>query len=225
MSEITTEADRIVGALAAGGGGLDPYPLYAELHELGEASLLTPGKLPYSAAAFGYRAVDQIMRDATFEVHDALRLEPMSPTWREHPVLVTLMNSMMFSNGVRHGRMRALFRKVFTPRRVQEMEPDVIAIAAELLDRIELLGAAAPRSTTWPSSPTCCPRGWSAGCSACPTPTSAGSAPQVDVINDWLDFRRKGAGGAGGRGQGGDRHHDVLPGPDRAAPGQSRSGT
>jgi cytochrome P450 len=192
MSEITTEADRIVGALAAGGGGLDPYPLYAELHELGTASLLTPGKLPYSAAAFGYRAVDQIMRDATFEVHDALRLEPMSPTWREHPVLVTLMNSMMFSNGVRHGRMRALFRKVFTPRRVQEMEPDVIAIAAELLDRIELLGAGGAEVDYMAEFAYLLPARVVGRLLGLPDSDISWFRAQVDVINDWLDFRRKG---------------------------------
>jgi cytochrome P450 len=192
MSEITSEVDRIVGALAGGGGGLDPYPLYAELHGLGEASALTAGKLPYSAAAYGYRAVDQIMRDATFEVHDALRLEPMTPTWREHPVLVTLMNSMMFSNGDRHGRMRALFRKVFTPRRVQEMEPDVIAIAAELLDRIELLGAGGAEVDYMAEFAYLLPARVVGRLLGLPDADISWFRAQVDVINDWLDFRRKG---------------------------------
>jgi len=192
MSEITSEVDRIVGALAGGGGGLDPYPLYAELHGLGEASALTAGKLPYSAAAYGYRAVDQIMRDATFEVHDALRLEPMTPTWREHPVLVTLMNSMMFSNGDRHGRMRALFRKVFTPRRVQEMEPDVVAIAAELLDRIELLGAGGAEVDYMAEFAYLLPARVVGRLLGLPDADISWFRAQVDVINDWLDFRRKG---------------------------------
>jgi cytochrome P450 len=192
MSEITSEADRLVGALAAGGGRLDPYPLYAELHGLGEASALTSGKLPYSAAAYGYRAVDQIMRDASFEVHDALRLEPMSPTWREHPVLVTLMNSMMFSNGDRHGRMRSLFRKVFTPRRVQEMEPDVIAIAAELLDRIELLGAGGAEVDYMAEFAYLLPARVVGRLLGLPDSDISWFRAQVDVINDWLDFRRKG---------------------------------
>ncbi|TDU90951.1 cytochrome P450 [Kribbella voronezhensis] len=192
MTEITGDAERIVAALAAGGGQLDPYPLYAELHELGQASALTSGKLPYAAAAYGYRAVDQIMRDATFEVHDALRLEPMSPTWREHPVLVTLMNSMMFSNGDRHGRMRALFRKVFTPRRVQEMEPDVIAIAAELLDRIELLGAGGAEVDYMAEFAYLLPARVVGRLLGLPDDDISWFRAQVDVINDWLDFRRKG---------------------------------
>lgn len=192
MSEITSEVDRIVGALAAAGGGLDPYPLYAELHGLGEASALTAGKLPYAAAAFSYRAVDQILRDATFEVHDALRLEQASPTWREHPVLVMLMNSMMFSNGDRHGRMRALFRKVFTPRRVQEMEPDVIAIASELLDRIELLGAGGAEVDYMAEFAYLLPARVVGRLLGLPDDDISWFRAQVDVINDWLDFRRKG---------------------------------
>ncbi len=81
------------------------------------------------------------MRDTSFQVHDAYWMEAMTPSWREHSVLVTLMNSMMFSNGDRHRRMRGLFRKVFTPRRVAAMEPEIVRIASELLDRLADHGA------------------------------------------------------------------------------------
>ena len=133
-------ADDIVRALA-GGGTADPYPLYADLHRLGEAVALTAPDLPYAATVHSYRAVDQLMRDTSFEVYDAFWLASTTPDWQRHPVLVMLMNSMMFSNGDQHGRMRALFRKVFTPRRVRRMEPEIVRITAELLDRLAELGA------------------------------------------------------------------------------------
>ena len=195
--------DEIVRMLAAGGGNLDPYPLYARLHDLGEACALTAPELPYAAAVVGYRAVDQIMRDASFEVHDALRLEAMTPRWAEHPVLVTLMNSMMFSNGDRHGRMRGLFRKVFTPRRVQAMEPDILAITAELLDRMAELGADGSEVDYMAEFAYLLPARVVGRLLGLPDADIAWFRSQVDLINDWLDFRRKGA--------------DVLAGADQAA--------
>jgi cytochrome P450 len=183
--------DDIVRALAAGGTA-DPYPLYAQLHQLGEALALTAPELPYSAAVFGYRAVDRIMRDASFEVHDALRMESMTPTWRDHPVLVTLMNSMMFSNGDRHGRMRGLFRKVFTPRRVQAMEPEIVRITAELLDRVAELGADGSEVDYMAEFAYLLPARVVGQLLGLPDEDISWFRSQVDLINDWLDFRRKG---------------------------------
>jgi cytochrome P450 len=194
--------DDIVRALAAGGTA-DPYPLYAQLHQLGEALAVTAPELPYSAAVFGYRAVDRILRDASFEVHDALWLGAMTPTWRDHPVLVTLMNSMMFSNGDRHGRMRGLFRKVFTPRRVQAMEPDIIGITAELLDRMADLGADGSEVDYMAEFAYLLPARVVGRLLGLPDADISWFRSQVDLINDWLDFRRKGA--------------DVLAAADQAA--------
>lgn len=185
-----TTGDDLVKALATGGGNLDPYPLYAQLHRLGEVTALTG--LPYAAAVYSYRAVDEIMRDASFEVHDALRLEPMTPDWRDHPVLVTLMNSMMFSNGDRHGRMRGLFRKVFTPRRVQAMEPEIVKITAELLDRVADLGADGSEVDYMAEFAYLLPARVVGRLLGLPDEDISWFRSQVDLINDWLDFRRKG---------------------------------
>ncbi|MEV6410340.1 cytochrome P450 [Kribbella sp. NPDC051718] len=195
-------SDTILRALAAGGTA-DPYPLYAELHRLGEAVPVTAPELPYAAAVFGYRAVDRILRDPAFEVHDAFRLEPMTPGWRDHAVLVTLMNSMMFSNGDRHGRMRGLFRKVFTPRRVQAMEPDIIRITGELLDRVAELGADGNEVDYMAEFAYLLPARVVGRLLGLPDEDIAWFRSQVDLINDWLDFRRKG--------------FDVLDAADQAA--------
>lgn len=185
-----TTGDDLVKALATGGGDLDPYPLYAQLHQLGEVTALTG--LPYTAAVYSYRAVDEIMRDASFEVHDALRLEPMTPDWRDHPVLVTLMNSMMFSNGGRHGRMRGLFRKVFTPRRVQTMEPEIVKITAELLDHVADLGGDGAEVDYMAEFAYLLPARVVGRLLGLPDEDISWFRSQVDLINDWLDFRRKG---------------------------------
>lgn len=185
-----TTGDDLVKALATGGGDLDPYPLYAQLHQLGEVTALTG--LPYTAAVYSYRAVDEIMRDASFEVHDALRLEPMTPDWRDHPVLVTLMNSMMFSNGDRHGRMRGLFRKVFTPRRVQTMEPEIVKITAELLDHVADLGGDGAEVDYMAEFAYLLPARVVGRLLGLPDEDISWFRSQVDLINDWLDFRRKG---------------------------------
>ena len=71
------------------------------------------------------------------------------------------------------------------------MEPDILAITAELLDRIADSARTAPRWTTWPSSPTCCRLGLSAAARTA-GPDISWFRSQVDLINDWLDFRRKG---------------------------------
>jgi len=184
--------DDLVRALAAGGRELDPYPLYAELHRLGEVHALTAPELPYSAAVFGYRAVDRFMRDTSFQVHDAYWMEAMTPNWREHPVLVTLMNSMMFSNGDRHRRMRGLFRKVFTPRRVAAMEPEIVRIATELLDRLADLGADGIEVDYMAEFAYLLPARVVGRLLGLPDSDISWFRSQVDLINDWLDFGRKG---------------------------------
>lgn len=185
-------ADDLVAALAAGGRELDPYPLYAELHRLGEALALAAPGLPYSAAVFGYDAVDRFLRDTSFHVHDAYWMEAMTPGWREHPVLVTLMNSMMFSNGDRHRRMRGLFRKVFTPRRVEAMEPEIVRIAAELLDRLADQGADGSEVDYMAEFAYLLPARVVGRLLGLPDADIGWFRSQVELINDWLDFGRKG---------------------------------
>lgn len=184
-------ANDIVRALAAGGTA-DPYPLYADLHRLGEAVALTAPDLPYAATVHSYRAVDQLMRDVSFEVYDAFWLESTTPDWQQHPVLVMLMNSMMFSNGDQHARMRALFRKVFTPRRVRRMEPEIVRITTELLDRLAKLGADGAEVDYMAEFAYLLPARVVGRLLGLPDEDISWFRSQVDLINDWLDFRRKG---------------------------------
>ncbi len=129
------EADAIVADLYTPQARHDPNPWYAKLHELGPASPLDPATSVYSVVANGFDAVDDVLRSPRF-------LKGIGPKDKlHHPVLATLSRSMMFSLEPDHGRMRGLFNKVFTPRRIAGLETDLVAAIDGLLDRRAELGA------------------------------------------------------------------------------------
>src|SRR5215472_7025202 len=125
----------IFNGLLAPAGMADPYPLYAAVHEHGpivrvnEQLVLVPG----------YEIASSVLRDPAFRVPDAEVLDEMNPGWREHPSLDP--NSMLTLNDDPHSRIRSLFSRQFTKRRIAELEPAVIAQTEALLDKIADLGA------------------------------------------------------------------------------------
>jgi cytochrome P450 len=129
------DADAIVADLYTEAARVDPNPWYAKLHELGPAHALDPAVRVYSAVANGFAAADEVLRDPRF-------IKVLGPADKmDHPVLATLARSMMFSLEPDHGRMRRLFNKIFTPRRVAALEADLVGAIDELLDRMAELGA------------------------------------------------------------------------------------
>jgi cytochrome P450 len=129
------DADAIVAELYTEAARHDPNPWYAKLHELGPVSALDRSTGVYSAVANGFDAVDEVLRDPRF-------IKSLGPADKlHHPVLATLARSMMFSLEPDHGRMRRLFNKIFTPRRVAELEHDLLGAIDELLDQLADLGA------------------------------------------------------------------------------------
>ncbi|HET7013534.1 MAG TPA: cytochrome P450 [Streptosporangiaceae bacterium] len=129
------EVLEIFNGLLSPEGMADPYPLYAALHEHGpivranEQLVLVPG----------YELASSVLRDSAFRVPDAELLDEVNPGWREHPSLDP--NSMLTLNDDPHSRIRSLFSKQFTKRRIAELEPAVIAQTDALLDKIADLGA------------------------------------------------------------------------------------
>lgn len=129
------QADQVVAGLHTEQARHDPNPWYATLHELGPASPLDPATSVYSAVANGFEAVDEVLRDPRF-------VKTLGPADKlDHPVLATLSRSMMFSLEPDHGRMRGLFNKIFTPRRIAGLEEQLLAAVDGLLDRMAELGA------------------------------------------------------------------------------------
>lgn len=113
----------------------DPYPLYAQLHELGDAATLEPMVI----IAFSHAAVSEVLRDPAYHVVDAARLDEIWPQWREHPSIFT--PSLLTSNSPEHERMRGLVAGSFTPRRVTQLQPAVEQIADRLIAAMAEHGA------------------------------------------------------------------------------------
>src|SRR5690349_1851206 len=127
-------------ALLSEAGRVNPYRFYAQLHGSGVASRLDASKDGYDFAVFGYEAVNQLLRDGRFRQLDADYLDVHHPRWREHPVLQTLRDSIFFTDGPEHARLRRLVGQLFTARRVAVMEPAITKLIHDRLDRIAQLG-------------------------------------------------------------------------------------
>jgi cytochrome P450 len=119
----------------------DPYPYYAELHEHGQVCRLDPPVDGYDLVVHGYEAVDRVLRDPAFRRADADRPDLDKEHGREHPVLRTLRESLLFIDAPAHTRIRRLFSQVLTARRVTALEPAIVRSAGDLLDRMADLGA------------------------------------------------------------------------------------
>ncbi len=116
-SQTDTPAARAIEIFAelVTSGDANPYPLYAQLHELGDAATAEPGPV----IAFSHAAVSEVLRDPAYRVVDAARLDETWPGWREHPSC--LAYSLLLSNSPEHERMRALVAGTFTPSRVGQL--------------------------------------------------------------------------------------------------------
>jgi cytochrome P450 len=123
--EAAARAAGIFAAIVASGDA-DPYQLYAQLHELGDAAPFDPGLV----IAFSHAAVSEVLRNPAYRVMDAARMDEIWPQWREHPSL--FMHSLLLSNSPEHQRMRGLVAGAFTPRRVAQLQPAVEQIADRL---------------------------------------------------------------------------------------------
>lgn len=128
-------ATEIFAALLAPPGRADPYPLYAALHELGEAVAIAPG----AVVVQGYDAINAVLRDPAFLVSDAARFDEIFPDWQEHPSLG--MESILNLNAPEHFRIRSLIARAFTQRRVSGLAPAIARMTDELLDAMADRGA------------------------------------------------------------------------------------
>jgi cytochrome P450 len=135
-AEQNLKAAELFGRIFSAAGKIDPYPVYAGLHECGEAVTL-PGDM---VAAVSFDAANEVLRDPAYRVMDAARFDEVWPQWREHPSL--LQHSLLTTNDPAHARMRALMAGTFTPRRVAQLTATVEQVADSLIGRMAELGAA-----------------------------------------------------------------------------------
>ncbi|MFJ1540450.1 cytochrome P450 [Micromonospora chalcea] len=130
------DVSEILTGLYSEQGRQNPYPFYAALHEHGPINAV-PARAEHStvsAVAGGYDMVDQILRDPGW-------YKGFPPGWEEQEILRTFLTSMMFVNPPDHTRMRAVFAKTFTPRRLVALEPVIERVVAERLDHMAEAGA------------------------------------------------------------------------------------
>jgi cytochrome P450 len=130
------DVDEILTGLYSEQGRQDPYPWYAALHRHGPISAI-PTRAEHStitAVAGGYDLVDQVLRDPEW-------YKGAPPGWQEQEILRTFLSSMMFINPPDHTRMRGVFAKTFTPRRLGALEPVIVRVVEERLDRLAEAGA------------------------------------------------------------------------------------
>src|SRR5689334_10079976 len=93
----------------------DPYPVYDRLRITGPVSCDPTTGL---WLALGYDAVKQVLCDSD------LFSSRFGPDW------------MIFTDPPRHTKLRALVSKAFTPRMVAALEPRILELCGELLDRV-----------------------------------------------------------------------------------------
>lgn len=121
-------------------GRQDPFRYYAWLHERGEVARLERGE-HHAAVVYGYRAVNQVLRDPNFRVLDAAFLDCSNTQWRNHLSIRTLQSSIFFARPALHVPLRQVFGQVLTPRRVSALEPMVVRITDRLTDELGRLAA------------------------------------------------------------------------------------
>jgi cytochrome P450 len=133
--EQKVRAGELFDQIFSPAGKIDPYPIYAALHQCGEAIALPAGMF----AAVSFAAANEVLRDPAYQVQDAARFDEIWPEYQDHPSM--LVHSLLTTNDPAHARMRALMAGTFTPRRVAQLTAAVEQVADSLIGRIAELGA------------------------------------------------------------------------------------
>jgi len=128
-----TTISSLMEELATPAAQADPYPVYAQMHDLGEATAMPDG----TVVVTGYRACSAVLRDNRLRKSPGEVLTAAGyPDWQERPSLRMLFGSMLMLNPPAHGRLRGLVSRSFTAHRVAGLRDAVEEIAVDLLDRL-----------------------------------------------------------------------------------------
>jgi cytochrome P450 len=132
---MTADVLEIFTELTRPAGRENPYPLYARLHEHGEALRTWPG----CVLVPGYDAISLVLRDPAYLVTDKARLDEVFPAWGEHPSM--WMGSIVNLNPPDHARIRMMISGLFAPRRLARLRPVIERMTDGLLDDMAAAGA------------------------------------------------------------------------------------
>ncbi|MCA2218891.1 cytochrome P450 [Jidongwangia harbinensis] len=127
------EIHRLLHDLTTMVGREDPYAWYGKLRSAAPIVRAEDGALVVSR----YADCHAVMRDPRIGHASPDQLAYLGfPNWSDHPSLRLLLNTMTTMNPPDHTRLRRLVSGAFTPRRVQELRPAIVAIVDDLLDRM-----------------------------------------------------------------------------------------
>jgi cytochrome P450 len=127
---------EIFAELDSPSGRSDPYPLYAELHERGDAVRLGPGQV----ALVGYDAISAVLRDPDVRHADFAQMAQILPELAQHSSIYESRDWILNLDPPEHGRIRSLIAKAFTARRIAGLEPAITAMTDGLLDEMAQRG-------------------------------------------------------------------------------------
>ncbi|MDX1520972.1 MAG: cytochrome P450 [Anaerolineae bacterium] len=113
----------------------NPFPTFAQMRQ---TAPVFAHKMPNGEMAWYITRYDDVMAvlmDNDNFIKDHRRLEARSPA--SNPGLQQLINqNMLFSDPPDHTRLRALVNQAFTPRRMEQMGPQMQSVADSLVDRV-----------------------------------------------------------------------------------------
>lgn len=132
VAERSRTAAQILRDVLGGGGTVEPWVAYRELHSIGPAHELAPGLL----VANGYQAARSALVDRDLAQEGSDHADRVVPGWREHPSRVLLHNSMLLVDGATHARMRRLAARAFTAEPVAALRGTITRIVTTALDRM-----------------------------------------------------------------------------------------
>ncbi|RJO72947.1 cytochrome P450 [Nocardia panacis] len=118
----------------------DPYPVYARLRAQGPVHEVRFPDGMRGWIVVDYEAVREVLRNPTVhkELNPALEVfkRAFLPQDRPKRTFTRVASHMLNTDPPNHTRLRKLVAPAFVPRRIEALEPRILAIAGELLDRI-----------------------------------------------------------------------------------------
>jgi cytochrome P450 len=124
--------DLVLRILATPEGQADPYPLYRELRDLAPVHRSAMGDVWYASR---FATCRQLLRDPRAG-KSARGPRSLVPGGETRTRVDRGRASMLFLDPPEHTRIRSLFSRAFTPRRVEAMRAKVEALTDEILDEL-----------------------------------------------------------------------------------------
>jgi cytochrome P450 len=123
----------LLGSLVTPAVSANPYPVFAQLRDLGPVRWKAAGGVPVLT---GYEDCAALVRDQEFGSQSPEWCDQVTPGWREHPARVATFEAMLFRDPPDHTRLRRLVSAAFTPRQAERMRGDVAGLCTRTLDQL-----------------------------------------------------------------------------------------